>query len=295
MNKKKLLELRADLLLITVAIAWGVTFLMVQDAIKTVPVYAFLFYRFLIATVIMAIISYKFFAEINKTTILYGIILGIFLFSGFAAQTFGLAHAKSSIIAFLTGLNVIIVPFIAYVILKQQVRKMVFIGSIIAVIGLYLLTMSGELSLAEGEILGLICAAFFALQISFTDVYSKKVNVFILVLFQFFTVTLLSLIFSLSLDEVTFNIDFDYTLLKAVIVTSILATVYAFLIQTYMQQFTTPTKTVIIFTIEPVTAGIFGYFAGNEILTFTQIYGAVLIIIAILLTQIKLKKGKIIL
>lgn len=292
MTKKKLLEFRADFLLLTVAVAWGgVTFLMVQDAIETVPVYAFLFWRFGIATILMAIIAYKYFNEINKQTIIYGVILGIFLFSGFATQTFGLAYTKSSIIAFLTGLNVIIVPFIAYVVFKQHVRKMVFIGSLLAVVGLYMLTMSGKLTIGLGETLGLICAAFFALQIAFTDIYSKKVNVFILVLFQFITVTFLSLIFSLSIDNVTFNLDFNYIFLKAVIITSIFATVYAFLIQTYMQQFTTPTKTAIIFAMEPVSAGIFGYFVGNEVLTTIQVYGgAILIVFAVVLAEIKFKK-----
>ena len=287
---KKLLELRADFLLLTVAIAWGVTFLMVQDAIKSVPVYAFLFWRFGIATILMAIIAYKYFDKLNKQTILYGVILGCFLFSAFATQTFGLAYTKSSIIAFLTGLNVIIVPFLAYVVFKEHVRKMVFISSLIAVCGLYLLTMSGTLSLGKGEILGIICALLFALQILFTDKYSKRVNVYLLVLFQFITVTILSLIFSLSLDNATFNLDFNYTFLKALIITSIFATVYAFLIQTYMQQFTTPTKTAVIFSMEPVSAGVYGYFVGNELLSSIQLFGATLIIFALLLAEIKFKK-----
>jgi len=292
LNRKKLLELRADFLLLTVAIAWGVTFLMVQEAIETVPVYSFLFYRFLIATILMAIIAYKFYDKINKQTIFYGFVLGTFLFSAFATQTFGLAYTKSSIVAFITGLNVILVPFFAYVIFKDHVRKMVFIGSIVAVIGLYLLTMSGELTLGFGELLTLICSALFALQILFTDKYSKKVNVFMLVLFQFLTVTIYSLIFSLTLDEVTFNVSMDGAFLKAVIVTSVFATVYAFLIQTYMQQFTTPTKTAIIFTMEPVSAGVYGYFVGNELLTSIQILGAVFIIFAVLLAELKLKREK---
>ena len=292
MKKNKLLELRADFLLLTVAIAWGVTFLMVQEAIETVPVYAFLFYRFLIATLLMGIIAYKFFNQLNKETIFYGFILGSFLFSAFATQTFGLSYTKSSIVAFITGLNVILVPFFAYIIFKDHVRKMVFIGSIIAVMGLYLLTMSGELTLGFGEFLTLICSALFALQILFTDKYSKRVNIFMLVLFQFLTVTIYSLIFSLVLDDVTFNITIDYPFIKAIIVTSIFATVYAFLIQTYMQQFTTPTKTAIIFTMEPVSAGVYGYFAGNETLTSVQITGAILIIFAVLLAEMKIKKHK---
>ena len=290
LKRKKLLEFRADFLLLTVAIAWGVTFLMVQEAIETVPVYSFLFYRFLFATILMAIIAYRFFNKVNKQTIFYGFILGTFLFSAFATQTFGLAYTKSSIVAFITGLNVILVPFFAYILFKDHVRKMVFLGSIIAVIGLYLLTMSGKLTIGFGEFLTLICSALFALQILFTDKYSKKVNVFMLVLFQFLTVTIYSLLFSLSLDEVTFNVDMDEAFLKAVIVTSVFATVYAFLIQTYMQQFTTPTKTAIIFSMEPVSAGIYGYFVGNEILTSIQILGAILIIFAVLLSEIKLKK-----
>ncbi len=237
----------------------------------------------------MLIIAYKYLNELNKQTIIYGVVLGIFLFLGFTTQTFGLTFTKSSIVAFLTGLNVVIVPFLAYFLFKNHVRKMVFVGSLIAVVGLYLLTMSEKLTLGIGEILTLFCATFFALQIIFTDKYSKKVNVFLLVLFQLLTVSILSLIFSLSLDSVTFSLDFDYIFIKAILITSVFATVYAFLVQTYMQQFTTPTKTAIIFTMEPVSAGFYGYFTANETFNKTQLIGAVLILFAVLLSKIKFK------
>lgn len=289
----KIYELRADLLLLSVAIAWGVTFLMVQEAIDSTPVYSFLFFRFGLASILMFFIAYKYFKFINKQTILFGILLGSILFSAFATQTFGLAYTKSSIVAFITGLNVICVPFLAYFIFKDHVRKNVLIATIIAVIGLYLLTMSGELSLGFGEFLTLICAFLFALHIIFTGKFSKEVNVYLLVLFQLITVTILSLGFSLVLDDTTFNLNYDYTFFKAVIVTAVFATVYAFLIQTYMQQFTTATKTAVIFTMEPVSAAIYGYFAGGEILTSIQILGAVLIIFATLVAELKFNKKRV--
>ncbi len=289
MNSTKIFERRADFLLLTVALAWGLTFLMVQDAIKNVPVYAFLFWRFLIASILMFIISYKFLKEFDKQTFIYGLILGVFLFLGFATQTFGLAYTKSSIVAFLTGLNVIFVPFLAYVLFKFHVKKNVIFASILAVVGLYLLTMSGELKLGFGEILSIVCGLFFALQILFTGIYSRKVNVFNLVLVQFFTVTILSLVLSLALEPITIKVEFDYTFTKALVITAVFATVYAFLIQTYMQQFTTPTKTAIIFTMEPVSAGFFGYFVANELLSLAQIFGAIIIIFAILIAEIKFK------
>jgi drug/metabolite transporter (DMT)-like permease len=288
--KQKIYEYRADLLLLSVAIAWGVTFLMVQEAINSTPVYSFLFFRFALASLLMFFIAYKYIKEINLKTILYGVMLGSFLFSAFATQTFGLAYTKSSVVAFITGLNVVCVPFLAYFIFQDKVRKNVLIASLIAVLGLYLLTMSGALSIGTGELLTLVCAFLFALHIIFTGKFSKQVNVFLLVLFQLITVSILSLCFSLTFDNHTFSIDYNYAFFKAVIVTAVFATVYAFLIQTYMQQFTTATKTAIIFTMEPVSAAIFAYITVSEILTVTQIWGAVLIILATLIAEIKLKK-----
>lgn len=290
--KSKFYELRADLLLLSVAIAWGVTFLMVQDAISTTPVYSFLFFRFALASLLMFFIAYKYLNFINKKTVIYGVILGVFLFSAFATQTFGLAYTQSSIVAFITGLNVICVPFLAYFIFKEEITKNVLLGSFIAVFGLYLLTMSGTLTFEKGEFLTLICAFLFALQIIFTGKFSKEVNVFLLVLFQLITVAVLSLIFSLSLEEKTFNISYNYAFFKAVIITAVFATVYAFLIQTYMQQFTTATKTAIIFAMEPVSAAIFAYITVNESLSATQVFGAILIVFATIIAELQFKKSK---
>lgn len=292
MNFVKLKELKADILLLSVAIAWGLTFLMVQDAIKTVPVYSFLFYRFLIATILMFIISYNRFSSLNKEAVLYGFILGLALFAGFATQTFSLTFSKSSIVAFITGFNVIFVPFLSYAFFKGKVRLNVFIASLIALLGLYLLTMSGTLSFGVGELLALICAIMFAIHIILTGKFSRKADVFLIVCFQFLTVTILSMIFSLVSEDVTFNVSLDYAFVKAILVTSIFATVYAFLIQTYMQQYTTASKTAIIFTVEPLSAAFYGYFAGNELMTYSQILGAVFIIIAILISELKLKLFK---
>ena len=261
----KLYELRADLLLLSVAIAWGVTFLMVQDAINTTPVYAFLFFRFAIASILMFFIAYKYLNEINKKTILYGIILGLFLFSAFATQTFGLSYTKSSIVAFITGLNVIVVPFLAYFIFKDYISKNVLIATVVAVIGLYLLTMSGALTIGKGELLTLICAFLFALQIIFTGKFSKEVNVFLLVLFQLITVAILSLVFSLSLDDVTFNLTYDYVFFKAVLITA-------------------------IFAMEPVSASVFAYISVGEVLTNIQLTGAILIVFATVVAELKFKR-----
>lgn len=290
MKTIKIKEFKADILLLSVAVAWGVTFLMVQDAVKDVPVYAFLFWRFLFATVLMFALSYNRLHCLSKEAVLYGTVLGFALFGGFATQTFGLTYVKSSIVAFITGFNVIIVPFLAFLLFKDKVRLNVFLGSFVALIGLYFLTMSGTLNIGFGELLTLICALMFAIHIVLTGKFSTKADVFLIVCFQFLTVTILSLVFSLSQESMTFDVPWNETFVKAVIVTSLFATVYAFLIQTYFQQYTTATKTAIIFTMEPVSAAFYGVYVGNEVLSSAQIFGAVLIITATLLTEIKIKR-----
>ena len=290
LNLKKIKEYKADLLLLSVAISWGLTFLMVQDAIQNVPVYAFLFWRFFIASILMFIIAYKHYSKINMQSIFYGFVLGCILFAGFATQTFGLLYVKSSIVAFITGFNVVFVPFLALVFFKKKIYSNVLVSAFVALLGLYLLTMSGSLEFAYGEILVLICALMFAFHIVLTGEFSHKANVFIIVCFQFLTVTVLSMCFSLGLEEMTFILPLDATLVKAVLITAVFATVYAFLIQTYMQQYTSASKAAIIFTMEPVSAAFFGVYVGDEFLSPYQIGGAILIISATIISEVRFRR-----
>lgn len=283
-------EFMADMLLLCVAIGWGVTFLMVQEALNDVPVYAFLFYRFGLASVLMGFVAYRYKNYLDLKTIISGVVLGVVLFISYATQTFALIYTTSSVVAFITGFYVIFVPILLFLFFKQKIRLMAIIGTALAIVGLYLLTNNNGVTLGFGEFLTLLCALFFALHIIFTGIYSKQYNVFLLVFIQLFTVTILSLLFSLTIENVTFNIDFTYAFYKAVIVTAVIATFIAFLVQTYMQKFTTPTKTAIIFSIEPVSAAFYSYIVINEILSTRQIIGAFLILVAMLVIELRFNK-----
>ncbi len=274
----------ADFLLVLIAIVWGVTFLPVQKTVNETPVFIYIFYRFLVSTSLMGIFTIKHLKKADKVSIVGGVVLGIFLFSGFAFQTFGLLYTYSSTVAFITGLNVVIVPIFGYCLFKILPSKYSIGGAVVAVVGLYFLSAS-ELGFGLGELLSFICAIMFAGQIAFTGVYVQKCNIFVLVFFQFLTVMVLSFIFALIVDggiDVKFSSDFVYT----VIITAVFATVFAFFVQTFMQKFTTATKTAIIFTLEPVSAGIMGYFYAGELLSSLQIFGAGLIIFGVLFAEI---------
>ena len=287
MIKSKLKEFGADLSLLLVAICWGGTFFIVQDAIEDTPVYIFLFWRFMIAAIFMALFSYKYFKKFDRATLKAGIVLGIFMFLGFTTQTFALTYIYSSTVAFITGLNVVIVPFAVFLIFKKKASIYSLFGALCATVGLYFLTdNTGLEGFGKGEFYALICAAMFALQITFTDVYAKKHSAFLLVTIQFVVVSFLSFLGAIVVDGYIMPSSFDGVFLEALIITVIFATVFAFFTQTVMQKFTTPAKTAIIFTMEPVSAGIFGYYFAGEQFYTVQLMGAGLILFGMLSAEI---------
>lgn len=283
-NKYK--EFGADFSLFLVAVVWGATFVIVQEAINTTPVYTFLFWRFSIATILMAIFSCKHLVLMSKETFIGGTILGIFLFFGYAFQTFALSFTYSSTVGFITGLNVVIVPFVVYILFKHKTSKYSIFGAVIAAFGLYFLVAKDGVSFGKGEIFTLVCSAMFAFQIVLTGFYARKYNVYSLVTIQLLAVSILSFLGILVLNNPIMPLEFDGLFIKSILITSILATVLAFFIQTSMQRFTSPVKVAIIFTFEPVVAGIFGYYFANESFGPIQIFGAVLILAGMLSAEI---------
>ena len=284
---EKFKEFGADIVLFTVALSWGTTFVIVQDAIKDVPVFAFLFLRFFLSFVLMILLSLKYIKQLDTMIIKSGIFLGTLFFLGYATQTYGLVYTKSSIVAFITGLNVVIVPIVVYILFKQRVYIFSIIGALIAAFGLWLLTGAGGMdSFGKGEFYSLLCATFFAIHIVYTAKLSKRYNIFLLVSVELLTVSMLSLFASLAVDPFIFPKEYSYPLILALITTVLFATVYALFMQTYMQQFTTPAKTAIIFTMEPASAAVFSYFYAHEILNATQVMGGVIMIVAMLIAEI---------
>jgi len=270
----------ADILLLTVAIFWGVTFKLVQNAISDIPVFMFLFLRFFLAFLLMFIIFYKK-ISFDKNSIKAAFILGIFNFLVFSFQTFGLLYSPSSVVAFITGLYVILTPIVAFFLFKKHISIFAVIGVVLAFLGIYLLTGADISGFGKGEIFTLISTFFVALHINYTDIYSKKYNLYTLVTFQFLAVGVLSLLFTpFEKGDINFSSD----VIIALIVTVLFATVFAYFIQTYAQKFTTSTKTAIIFAMEPVSAAIFGYFYGEH-LTSVQITGALLVVLAMLVSE----------
>ncbi|MGH1601182.1 DMT family transporter [Campylobacter majalis] len=282
MSKKQ--EITADFALVIVALVWGVTFLPMAKALQTNGVFTLLFWRFLIASILMVLISLKFIKKIDIKGIKYGLIVGVFLFFGFALQTFALKYTLSSTVAFITGLVVVFVPFLMWAIFKLNIKFHSYLGAIFAAVGLYILC-DGDLGFGLGELLSLVCAFAYAFEIILAGYYVKKCEIFIMVATEFIVVAVLSFICAI-IFEGSYLPVLDSAFIWAVGITATFATVFAFFVQNIAQRYTSSVKTALILTLEPVSAGFIGYYFGAEILSTWQIFGAFIILVGILISEI---------
>lgn len=286
-----------DLGLLFVAIVWGCTFVPVQRALHSGDVFSFLFWRFLAASIFTYLACLRFGVKFDRGTIGRGVFCGLMLFCDFSCQTIALDYALSSTVAFILGLNVVIVPFLMLAFFGKKVGASAFGGAVVALLGLYFLSgASGAVGFGIGERLTLVSAFAYALHIVFTGVCARKSNLYGFVIVQFICVCVCALIAAVFaphaefegeikvLGNLIFSPNFDFVF--ALVLTSIFATVAAFVIQTMAQnRGVSEIKTVLIFALEPVSAGIMGYAFGEK-LSALQILGATLILAGILLSEL---------
>jgi drug/metabolite transporter (DMT)-like permease len=275
----------ADLSLLFVALIWGATFVLVQNAISFLEPFSFNAVRFTAAAVLLGLWLTVFEKEqlkkLDKKLMISGMMLGFLLFIGYAFQTLGLLYTTSSKAGFITGLSVVLVPLLMIGILKLRPGMNSITGVAAATLGLYLLTMSDVSSLNIGDGFVLICAAGFALHIVFTGKFSSSYPTLLLTTVQISTVAVLSAISSVIFEDWkrAFNPEVIYSanVLVALLITSVLATALAFFIQTNFQKHTTATRVALIFAMEPVFAAITAYFWAGERLTYIALVGCALI------------------
>ncbi|HZK43235.1 MAG TPA: DMT family transporter [Syntrophomonadaceae bacterium] len=275
-------RITAELSMLLVAFIWGTTFVIVKNALADIGPFLFLGIRFIIAFLFLSLLFYKQLREITRSTIFYGCIIGVFLFIGYVFQTIGLIYTTSSNAGFITGLNVVIVPIIYALLHKRLPNYKIIFSVILASIGLFLLSLQGNnLNIGYGDSLVLVCAFGFAFHIIAVDRYSHQHNPIAITCVQILFVGLLCMGIGLATEP--WPTHFSFNTVKAIMITSILATSLAFLLQNSMQKYSTPSRFAVVLATEPVFAAVAGYLWANEMFSERALVGAILILIAMLL------------
>lgn len=274
--------------LILVTVIWGGGFVASDMALESMKPFQIMMVRFLLASVLMGVISRGQRKGEEKLkdrsgAIKAGVLMGVTLFMGFAFQIIGLQYTTPSKNAFLTALNVVIVPFIAFVILKKKIGAKGIIGAVMSVLGVGLLSLNGNFTVSLGDGLTLLCAVGFAFQIFFTSEFVKKYPASVLNMVQMFTAFVLSAISLVIFGENDFQVTTQGWL--SVLYLGVVSTTICYLLQTACQKYIDETKAAIILSMESVFGTIFSIMILHEVVTVRMVIGCAVILAAVIISN----------
>ncbi|MCL5056585.1 MAG: DMT family transporter [Actinobacteria bacterium] len=276
---------KANLSLLAVAFIWGITFVVVKDALDYIGPYYFLSIRFAVAFLFLLAVYLRRMAGISVKELGAGVFIGLFLFGGYAFQTVGLQYTGAANAGFITGLSVILVPLYAVFSSRRLPSAFLCAGVLCSVTGLALLSLNDSLALNYGDLLVFFCAVCFAGHILLVGKYTARYSSIRLTVIQIGTVSAISLLTGMSVETMPGTITGPVW--TALLITAIPATSLAFLIQNRVQKYTSATNTAIIFTMEPVFAGLGAFLLAGEVLSYRQLAGCILILAGMLAAELK--------
>lgn len=278
-------HIKADAALLAVTMVWGVSFTVIKDALAGIGPYYFIGIRFFAAFIFLALFFWNRFRKADRKTLSAGLLIGLFLFAGYAFQTVGLIYTSASKAGFITGMAVVLVPLMYAGLTRRLPGVIPLVGVVISAIGLAGLTLGNSLYIDYGDGLVLLCAVSYALHIILVGYYAPRHDPVVLTIIQVGVVAALSLGCAFFLEEVPSS--FSAEVWVALLVTALPATAFAFLVQNSVQRFTSPTHTAIIFTMEPVFAAACAWLLSGELLTLRQWGGSLLILAGMLVAELK--------
>jgi drug/metabolite transporter (DMT)-like permease len=284
-------SLKAHILLVLMTACWGATFVMIKDALADISPVLFNTARMVLAAVALLLIFHKDLVKLTRKALGAGALVGVFLWAGFAFQTTGLKLTTPSKSAFLTGLSVVLVPVFLAIGWRRMINRWSAVGVGAAFFGLYLLTVPAAngngfnlSSINHGDLLTLGCAIAFGLQIVAMGRAIEQHPFRQIAVLQV-VVTAVLMLLSVPSAGTGYAI-WSPRVISAIAVTGLVNTALAFTVQAWAQQFTPPTHTALIFSLEPVFAWITSYLVLHERLGIRAGVGAILILAGVLTSEL---------
>ncbi|HVH85267.1 MAG TPA: DMT family transporter [Terriglobales bacterium] len=284
--------LKAHVLLVLVTFIWGSTFVLIKNVVEhdATPL-LFNFLRMTLAATTLGIVFHRDVVRINRKALAAGALAGVFLWLGYEFQTTGIRLTTASKSAFITGISVALVPLFMILFWGRRISTWTAFGVLAAISGLFLLTVPASengignwASINRGDLLTLGCAVSFGFQIIFLGRATDR-HPFAQIGFLQIAITAVLMGLTAPFFERP-HIIWTAQVVWAIAITALLGTAAAFTIQAWAQQFTSPTHTALIFSLEPVFAWITSYITLGERLGLRAGVGALLILAGVLISEL---------
>jgi drug/metabolite transporter (DMT)-like permease len=274
---------RAELLLLGLTAFWGASFAIVKGALDDSDPFTFLALRFALGALTIGVFARR--QLLDRRLWRPAATLGVFLFLGFLTQTWGLATTTPSRSAFITGLFVVLTPFVTWAVLRRAPGWNTFFAALLAVAGLYLLSgANAGGGLTKGDALTLACAVAYAVHLVLTERYAPTLPSLPLATLQMSFVALLSIAL-LPFAPRHLNVTADFV--AAVLAAGIVSTAGALWLQVWAQQRTSAVRAAFIIALEPVFATVWSLFRHRDVLEGRSILGGAVMMLAVFVSMRK--------
>ena len=274
------------LLVFLLAVIRGSSYIFIKNIITIQSPFEIVFFRFFTTGIILLLFTIKQFKKVNRYDFIFGVLAGIFLFSAFAFQTYGIKYTTVSKQSFLTSLYIIFIPLFNFIFFKKKISKEIAFLFFIILIGVFFISFQDfknfEISLNLGDILTLLCALGFSLNIitlSKTEKYN--VNIINITVIQMLIIGILSLIFQFIIEKSRIGFSINFSLIYLIIV----CTMLNFTIQNISQKYISAHITGLILSLESIFGTFFAVIFLNENINSNFIIGTFLITVSIVLVQ----------
>ncbi|WP_407732535.1 DMT family transporter [Pseudocitrobacter faecalis] len=280
-----------EAILILITMFWGGTFLAVQYAVSLSGPFFFVGVRFAMAAVAVGVLCARSLRGLTCLELKAGMVIGIAIALGYSLQTWGLQSIPSSKSAFITAMYVPLVPLLQWLCLGRMPGLMSCVGIVLAFIGLiFLAGPNGDLlALGQGELITLASAVAIAAEIILISAWAGKVDVRRVTVVQLATASIVAFAMMVPAGESVPPVS------SGLLIVALGLGIFSAIIQVTMnwaQRSVSPTRATVIYTGEPVWAGIFGRLAGER-LPALVLLGAAFIVVGVLVSEMKFKRKKI--
>ncbi|MFD1261139.1 DMT family transporter [Entomomonas asaccharolytica] len=284
-------KLRANILMLITAMIWGSTFLGQNVAMNYMGALTFSGVRFLLGTLTLLPIIIFYLKKnkltllqiFSKRTIIGGFLLGIILTIGINLQQIGIKYTTITNAGFITGLYVILVPILGLII-GQKTGLGIWIGAILAVIGMALLTITDHLTMGFGDLITLSSAFAWGLHVLIAGLLVSRYDPIAVAFMQCLVCSIFSLLLAIPFEGL--QISFTQPALLAIFFTGIVSVAISFTLQLIAQKDAVPSHAAVILSLEAVFAAIFGALFLDESLTTRGYIGCILMFIGMIIAQI---------
>ena len=270
---------------------WGVSYSVTKMAIGHYSLNVFLFYRFLLAVVVLSIIFWKYVKDINREAIKTGFLLAVPMFLGIQLQTVGLKYTDASQCSFIAGLTVIIIPLLKLAIYKTNASLKIWIAALTALTGLFIIAIQDKFTINFGDLFTIAGAFAFAVYLIAVEKHSATKNLLYSIVPMFAFCALFTFFIAIT-DSTSEWLPQNNTFWMGVIYCALFSTAFMYTVSNISQRYLSAERVAVIYLFEPVFGAIGAFFILDENLSWRLLLGGTLIFSATIISEVNFKNNK---